>query len=338
MTKRIRIGTRSSSLALWQANLIKKKILQSFPDNQVSLIHIKTEGDQDQISSLTKVGGQGIFTKAIEKSLIENRIDLAVHSLKDLPTQMPDSLALSAVPERGAVHDVFIGSTETDFLKVKQSATIASGSIRRRAQLKALRPDLNFVDLRGNIETRLKKLDQNQYDGIIMAEVAISRLGLDHIKYYRFSMDEMLPAVGQGAIGVQCRIQDHYLEPVLNSINDPDSYACVSAERAFLRCLDSGCQFPVAATAIEEGVRLRDWLAAMALPGIMSKGLEVFGDRVVSESERDLMMARHAYAMADAMLIASTEERPTPQETYEMHETEEMEETEDPVMCDSQDV
>jgi len=302
MTKRIRIGTRSSTLALWQTNLIKKMILQSFPDIQVSLIQIKTEGDRDQVSSLTKVGGQGIFTKAIERSLIENKIDLAVHSLKDLPTQMPDSLALSAIPERGVIYDVFIGSTETNFLKVKQGATIASGSIRRRAQLKALRPDLNFVDLRGNIETRLKKLQQNQYDGIIMAEVAISRLGLDHVKYYRFSIDEMLPAVGQGAIGVQSRIQDHYLEPVLNSLNNPDTYACVNAERSFLRRLDSGCQFPVAATAVikDNDLRLHGLVANKSGKQVLRESLsgkvdssEVIGkqlaDKLINLGALDLM-------------------------------------------------
>jgi hydroxymethylbilane synthase len=249
MIKRIRIGTRKSNLALWQANFIKNKIERHFPTIQLTLKHITTRGDIDQFISLTQVGGQGIFTKSIEKALIENKVDLAVHSLKDLPTEMPDSLVVAAVPKRGSIFDVFIGSKETDFTKLPSGATIASGSIRRRAQLLAIRPDLKFVDLRGNIETRLRKLEQDGYDGIIMAESALTRLNLQNIPYYRFSSAEMLPAVGQGAIGVQSKKSDSHLEPVLKTLNDPNTYFCLSAERAFLRRLDSGCQFPVAANA-----------------------------------------------------------------------------------------
>jgi hydroxymethylbilane synthase len=213
------------------------------------LKHIQTQGDHDQTLSLTKVGGQGIFTKSIEKYLIENKIDIAVHSLKDLPTDMSDRLALSAVPERGPISDVFIGFKQSDFYKLPQGAIIASGSIRRRAQLLALRPDLNLVDLRGNIETRLRKLKENQYDGIVMAEAALTRLKLNDVDYYRFTSDEVLPAVSQGAIGIQTRISDQHLDPVLEILNDYDTYSSVTAERAFLHKLNSGCQFPVAANA-----------------------------------------------------------------------------------------
>jgi hydroxymethylbilane synthase len=249
MTKRIRIGTRTSNLALWQANFIKKKIERHFPAIQLTLKHIQTEGDIDQVTSLTEVGGQGIFTKTIEKALIENKIDLAVHSMKDLPTEMPDSLVVKAIPKRGSISDVFIGSKESDFTKLPPGATIACGSIRRRAQLLAIRPDLNIVDLRGNIETRLRKLEQNHYDGIIMAEAALTRLRLKDIRYYPFTSEEMLPAVGQGAIGIQTKKTDLHLEPVLTKLSDLNTYLCVSAERAFLHRLDSGCQFPVAASA-----------------------------------------------------------------------------------------
>jgi len=249
MIKTIRIGTRKSTLALWQANYIKKKIEKHFPEIQLSIKQITTQGDIDQTSSLTDVGGQGIFTKSVEKELLEDKIDIAVHSLKDLPTEMPLPLTVSAVPERGSIYDIFIGSKGIDFTNLPKGATIASGSIRRRTQLLALRPDLNFVDLRGNIETRLRKLEQNRYDGIIMAEAALIRLDLKEIVYYRFTSEQMLPAVGQGAIGVQTRKSDFHLEPVLKKINDPNTYLCVSAERSFLHRLGSGCQFPVAATA-----------------------------------------------------------------------------------------
>jgi hydroxymethylbilane synthase len=249
MKKKIRIGTRNSNLALWQANFVKNKIERHCPSIRVTLKHIQTQGDNDQVSSLTKVGGQGIFTKSIEKALIENKIDLAVHSLKDLPTDMPGELDLGAVPERGPVSDVFIGFKQPDFNKLPQGAIIASGSIRRRAQLLAIRPDLNLVDLRGNIETRLRKLEKNRYDGIVMAEVALTRLNLNNIDYYRFKFAEVLPAVGQGAIGIQNRIGDQELDPVLEKLTDRNTYLCVTAERAFLGRLNSGCQFPVAANA-----------------------------------------------------------------------------------------
>jgi len=249
MIKRIRIGTRNSNLALWQADFVKKKIERYFPSIHLVLKHIQTQGDDDQISSLIKVGGQGIFTKTIERSLLDNKIDLAVHSLKDLPGGMPDRLVLGAVPERGSAFDVFIGYKQSDFYKLPQGAVIASGSIRRRAQLLAIRPDLNFVDLRGNIETRLKKLEQNRFDGIVMAEAALIRLNLKNVNFYRFTLAEMLPAVSQGAIGIQTRIGDQYLSPVLQKLNDLKTYLCVTAERAFLHKLDSGCRFPIAANA-----------------------------------------------------------------------------------------
>jgi hydroxymethylbilane synthase len=265
MIKRIRIGTRASQLALWQANFVKGKIEKHFSSIQVTLKHIHTRGDDDQVSSLTKVGGQGIFTKAIEQALIENKIDLAVHSLKDLSTEMPDSLTLGAVPKRGPVFDVFIGYKHSDFYKIPREATIASGSIRRRAQLLSIRPDLNLVDLRGNIETRLRKLEQSRYDGIIMAEAALTRLNLNDIDYYRFTSAEMLPAVGQGAIGIQLRKSDQYLEAILDKLNDLDTFLCILAERAFLHKLDSGCQFPIAANAeiVENKIILSGLVASM---------------------------------------------------------------------------
>jgi hydroxymethylbilane synthase len=283
MIKRIRIGTRNSPLALWQANFIKNEIERHFPEIHLSLIHIKTRGDIDQESSLTKVGGQGIFTKTIEKSLLDNQIDFAVHSLKDLPTEMPDPLVVKAVPKRGSIFDVLIGTVECDYRKLPKGAIIACGSIRRRAQLLALRPDIQFVDLRGNIETRLTKLRQNQYNGIIMAEAAIIRLNLKDIDYYRFSIDEMLPAVSQGAIGVQIRKDDPSLVTVLEKVNHPETYFCVTAERAFLNRLDSGCQFPVAAYAeIKEDRMTIDGLVASNNGRIMLKDSE-HGDSHLAE-------------------------------------------------------
>ena len=265
--------------------------------------HIQTQGDYDQDSSLTKVGGQGIFTKSIEKALLDNKIDLAVHSLKDLPTDMPDRLTLGAVPERGPVSDVFIGFKQSDFYKLPQGAIIASGSIRRRAQLLAVRPDLNLVDLRGNIETRLRKLEQNRYDGIVMAEAALTRLKLNNVDYYRFTFAEVLPAVSQGAIGIQTRIGNQDLDPVLEKLTDIDTYLCVTAERAFLHQLDSGCQFPVAANAeiVENNLKLsglvisRDGQTILkdTLSGIDTNAQQIgiaLADKLITQGARALLI------------------------------------------------
>lgn len=265
MIRNIRIGSRGSKLSLWQANFVKSEIEKHFPSIQVTLKTIQTEGDRDQVSSLTQIGGKGVFTKTIEQALIDDKIDFAVHSLKDLRSEMPNPLRLGAVLKRGEAADVFIGLEDSDFKGLPQGATIGSDSIRRRAQILAIRPDIQFADLRGNIETRLNKLHQFRYDGIIMAEAALIRLNLKYVNYYRFTLDEMLPAVAQGAIGVQVRKLDQHLQLLLDELNDPDSFQCVSAERAFLRKLDSGCQFPVAAYAeVEDSkLNLRGLVASM---------------------------------------------------------------------------
>jgi len=246
----IRLGTRGSALALWQTNLVKTSIQKHYDSVNVKIIEIQTKGDRDQSSSLTQVGGQGIFTKSIENALLENTIDFAVHSLKDLPTTLSDSTKLGAVLKRGLANDAFIGSKINDFTKLPYNAIIASGSIRRRAQILNIRPDIKFADLRGNIETRIMKLFENGYDGLMMAEAAIKRLNYDQVHiYHRFPTDEIIPAVGQAAIGIQVRTADEYFNPVLEKINDVNTFICVSAERDFLKTLDSGCTFPVGAYA-----------------------------------------------------------------------------------------
>jgi len=241
----IRIGTRGSSLALWQSNYIEGLLREQNPKIELERIIIKTEGDQDQNSSLMQIGGLGVFTKAIEKALLDNKIDIAVHSLKDLPSQMTDELILAAVPPRGAVEDALVTINGQSLKDLAKGAKIASGSIRRRSQLLNLRSDLQMTDLRGNIDTRLQKLNTENLDGIIMACAALIRLDKKEIKHYKFSVDEMIPGVGQGAVGVQARRKDDDLLKIINKINHQPSYMAVSAERAFLRELDSGCQFPV---------------------------------------------------------------------------------------------
>lgn len=252
MSHKLRIGTRGSALALWQADHVQGLLRAANPQVELERIIIKTEGDRDQRSSLTQIGGQGVFTKTIEEALLQSRIDVAVHSLKDLPSQMSEGLMLAAVPGRAPVNDVLVTETGQTLAELKQGAVVASGSIRRRSQLLQLRPDLRLVDLRGNIDTRLRKLREDGLDAIIMARAAIMRLELTEVRFYEFTTREMLPAVGQGAVGIQIRENDEDTKRIVSGINDPEVFACVSAERAFLRKLDSGCQFPVGALAVME--------------------------------------------------------------------------------------
>jgi hydroxymethylbilane synthase len=253
MKKKIRLGTRGSRLALWQAAFVESELRTNRPDISVERVIIKTEGDRDQSSSLTQIGGQGVFTKTIENALLEGRIDIAVHSLKDLPSKMADGLVLGAVPQRGPVEDVLVTRNGISLGDLPRGARIATGSIRRRSQLLNLRPDLNVTDLRGNIDTRLRKLEEENLDAIIMARAALVRLGLDEVAYYTFSTDEMIPSVGQGAIGVQIRAGDKIIEDAVSCLVHLPTHQAVTAERAFLSELDSGCQFPVGAFANVQG-------------------------------------------------------------------------------------
>ena len=247
MKRTFRIGTRGSQLALWQANFVQHALEKIYPDHHFDRIIIKTEGDQDQNSSLKTIGGQGVFTKAIELALLRDEIDMAVHSLKDLPSGMTEGLALGAVPVRGPVEDVLITKEGLPFSALPRKARIATGSIRRQSQLLDKRPDLQISDLRGNIHTRINKLLDLNLDAIIMARAALIRLDIQDIHYYTFPIDEMIPAVGQGAVGIQVRKNDPEVTRLVAALNHQETMAAVTAERALLHALDSGCQFPVGA-------------------------------------------------------------------------------------------
>ncbi len=247
--KTIRLGTRGSQLALWQAGFVEHQLKLSRSDLNIERVVIKTEGDLDQKSSLTRIGGTGVFTKSIELALLEGRIDLAVHSLKDLPSDMTPGLELGAVPERGPVEDVLVTGKGTGLNELKRGAVIATGSIRRRSQILHLRPDLQMRDLRGNIDTRLGKLHEQNLDGIIMALAAIKRLELRDVAFHPIPVADLTPAVGQGALGLQTRAEDTTTREVVDILNHEPTRKAVDAERAFLHTLDSGCQFPVGALA-----------------------------------------------------------------------------------------
>ncbi len=253
MTSTIRIGTRGSKLALWQAHHVKALLQKTAPECTIELIEVETSGDVIQDVPLVQLGGQGAFTKEIQKALQENRVDVAVHSLKDLPTFHVENLVLAAVPIRGPIGDAFISKKYPSFADLPEGTIVATSSLRRRAQIALRRPDLKLVDIRGNVDTRLRKLEEQDLDGIILAEAGLRRLGLDSEITEVLDSSWMYPAVGQGALGLEARADDEFTLSILDKLNDAETLQCVLAERAMLRGLGGGCEVPIGArTAIQE--------------------------------------------------------------------------------------
>jgi hydroxymethylbilane synthase len=243
----LRIGTRGSSLALFQANWVKEKLVQIHPHLKVTLIKIKTTGDKIQDAPLAKIGGKGLFVKEIEEALIQKKIDLAVHSVKDVPTELPAGLHLSAITKREDPRDVFISKDDKGLKDLPQKAKIGTSSLRRQAQLLHFRDDFELVPLRGNLDTRLKKLKTMNLDGIVLAFAGVKRMGLEERITEIIPTEISLPAIGQGALGIETRREDDEVEGRTQILNDPASSIAISAERAFLKRLGGGCQVPVAA-------------------------------------------------------------------------------------------
>lgn len=251
----IRIGTRGSELALWQTQWVKSKLQQIVPHPPIEIVVIKTVGDTNLESPLSAIGDKGLFTKEIECALLEHRIDLAVHSLKDLPTQLPEGLMIGAITDREAVHDVFIAHPEKHFKKfddVPHGGRIATGSLRRKSQLLNWRPDLELIDLRGNLGTRFAKLDSSDWDGMVLASAGVTRLGLAHRITDVLPMERVLPAVGQGALAIEIRQDDETVLQCIAPLASASTTLAVHAERAFLRYLEGGCQVPIGAYARPE--------------------------------------------------------------------------------------
>ncbi len=257
MPYELRIGTRGSQLALFQANWVKDQLIHAHPDLKVSLIKIKTTGDKIQDAPLTKIGGKGLFVKEIEEALIQRRIDLAVHSIKDVPTQFPEGLHLSVITKREDPRDVFISREGKTLKELAQGAKIGTSSLRRQAQLLHYRSDLELIPLRGNLDTRLKKLKTTNLDGIVLALAGVKRLGFEEKITEIISTDVSLPAIGQGALGIETRQDDREIEEQIRLLNDKDSWIAVSAERSFLNKLEGGCQVPIAAFARIAGATLQ---------------------------------------------------------------------------------
>jgi len=284
MKDKIIIGTRGSRLALWQAEFVRAQLKEKHPQISVELEIIKTFGDRQQNVSLTQIGGQGVFVKELETALLGKRIDLAVHSLKDLPTVLPENLHISAVLKREDVRDALVVGKESNASSISDlpaNAVIGTSSLRRASQIKNLRPDLQIKDLRGNVDTRIAKLDAGEYDAIILAAAGLKRLGCEHRITAFLSFDEMLPQVGQGALAIETRKDDLATNNLVSILNDAETRACVEAERAFLRGLGGGCQFPIAAHArIEEN--------EMRLEGLVAKpdGSEILRDERTGDSAK----------------------------------------------------
>lgn len=242
------IGTRGSQLALWQAQFVKNQLERHFPTLEVSLKIIKTTGDTIQNRSLVGLG-KGVFTKEIETALLTGDIDLAVHSLKDLPTELPAGLCIAAIPTREDPRDVLVTDTGSSLADLPEGAKIGTTSPRRKAQLLYIRPDLRVVDVRGNIDTRLRKLHETDLDGIILAAAGIKRLLEPEIITQFFDTEQMVPAVGQGALAIEGREDDDRVEKLLLPLNDTSATAEITAERTVLESLGGGCQVPIGAHA-----------------------------------------------------------------------------------------
>jgi hydroxymethylbilane synthase len=252
----LRIGTRGSPLALWQARHVSGLLRAATPDLALEIVEIQTAGDLVRDVPLAQLGGDGVFTKALQQALQEKHVDLAVHSLKDLPTFAVPNLVLEAVPPRGPVGDALVAKKYGSFSDLPAGSVVASSSLRRRAQLLCRRPDLKLVDMRGNVETRLRKLMETGLDAIVLAQAGLERLKLVDQITEILDPSWMLPAVGQGALGLECRADDARTRNLLKKIDDSNTHGAVLAERALLRGLGGGCQVPIGALTFVEGDRL----------------------------------------------------------------------------------
>ncbi|HZV86414.1 MAG TPA: hydroxymethylbilane synthase [Candidatus Binatus sp.] len=251
--RHLRIGTRGSLLAKWQAEYVRKQLFAR-AGVEAEIVIIKTAGDKLQASPLSQIGGKGIFIKELEESLLEETIDLAVHSVKDIPTDTPSRLMFPAVCRREDVRDCLVGANGATLASLRQGARIGTGSLRRQAQLRHIRPDLDVRDLRGNVDTRLRKVESGEYEAVMLAKAGLDRLGWSGRITETLSPEVFLPAVGQGAIAVECRLKDTEAAELVGGLDDAESRTAIIAERALLSALHGGCQVPLGAWArIERG-------------------------------------------------------------------------------------
>lgn len=283
------IGSRGSKLALWQAEWVRERLSQFHPHKNISIEIIKTSGDVMKDAPLAVIGGKGVFTKELEEALLDERIDMAVHSLKDLPTILPEGLAIAAITEREDARDALVLRQglvieQPSIKHLPEGVTVGTSSPRRLSQLKHLRPNLAVKELRGNVDTRLRKLDAGEYDAVILASAGLRRLGLAHRISAPLEIEEMLPAVGQGALAVETRERDEATVSMLALLDDQPTRAACVAERALLRALGGGCQLPIAAHAVVQDNHLRvDGLVAEISGETI---IRAFADGVAADAEQ----------------------------------------------------
>ena len=257
MMKTLKIATRQSPLALWQAEHIRARLEAMHADLTVELVTFVTQGDKILDTPLAKIGGKGLFVKELEAALMDGRADLAVHSMKDVPMALPEGLSLAVICEREDPFDAFVSNHYASFTDLPQGAKVGTSSLRRKCQILKARPDLEIIDLRGNVGTRLSKLDDGQYDAIILASAGLKRLGLAERIRHTIQPDVSLPAVGQGALGLECRSQDHAVLDLILPLMHAETNVCVRAERAFNAYLEGGCQVPIAGYATLQNGQLQ---------------------------------------------------------------------------------
>ena len=280
MSKILRIATRQSPLALWQAEFVKAELEKIHPHLSVQLVPMVTRGDKILDTPLAKIGGKGLFVKELELAMLENAADLAVHSMKDVPMDFPQGLGLSVICKREDPRDAFVSNEYEHINDLPLGAKIGTCSLRRQCQLKAKRPDIKILELRGNVGTRLNKLDQGQFDGIILATAGLKRLQLQGRIKHPIDSDYMLPAGGQGAVGIECRINDTTVLDLVAPLNDRDTVYCVTAERALNNHLQGGCQVPIGVFATRE----ESQLTIKALVGKID-GSEIIRSQIEGEVE-----------------------------------------------------
>jgi hydroxymethylbilane synthase len=298
----LRIGTRGSKLAMTQSEWVKGRIEAQHPDVHVELVRIKTTGDKILDSPLNRIGGKGLFVKEIEEALLSKRIDLAVHSMKDVPATLPDGLILSAFPKREDPRDAFISLKYQGLEQLPSGGRVGTGSLRRSAQLLHIRPDLELVPVRGNVDTRLGKLEAGEYEAIILAVSGLKRLGLEHRISQTLAVEKLLPAIGQGALGLEVRQEDERTISWIDFLNHRETEVTVKAERAFLKELEGGCQVPLGAFCRAEKGQLH-------LEGMVAEldGSRVLRDQVTGAEddaeEMGIILARRLLAAgADEIL------------------------------------
>ncbi|MBH0013957.1 hydroxymethylbilane synthase [Pseudoalteromonas sp. NZS100_1] len=283
-TKLVRIATRKSALALWQAEFVKAELERFHADVRVELVPMSTQGDIILDTPLAKIGGKGLFVKELEQAMLDGRADIAVHSMKDVPVEFPDGLELYTICEREDPRDAFVSNNFANLNALPQGAIVGTSSLRRQCQIKALRPDLDIRDLRGNVNTRLGKLDDGQYDAIILAAAGLIRLEMESRIADYIEPEVSLPANGQGAVGIECRIDDEVTKALLAPLEHTQTRIRVNAERAMNRHLEGGCQVPIGAYALVDGeqVHLRGLVGAV-------DGSEILRDEVtghVNDAEK----------------------------------------------------